>query len=216
MVGTGKQDSWFVVRILDKFRTERLIDPSTDVFDGWLTLILDKRHASYCNPRVSNTAQREYSAFISQKQTTKKRSANKHSNIASNNSTTTMARSHSIPIISSQNKDDESSAHQEAVMADYKDFVFFHRLVDGMQKKQNMTQDKHLRYQNQALIDHIIRTRHGQNTTSSSGRMPAWHGSSSTANLFSTVSEAVRLVNEVVNEDDFTDEEPDMIFELEI
>jgi hypothetical protein len=124
-----------------------------------------------------------------------------------------MARSHSIPIVSSQKKDDESSAYQEAVMADYKDFVFFHRLVDGMRKKQNMTKDVELRYQNQALIDHIIRTRHGNNTTSSSDRMPAWHGSSSsTANLLSTVSEAVRLVNEV----DFTDEEPDMIFELEI
>jgi hypothetical protein len=123
-----------------------------------------------------------------------------------------MARSHSIPIISSEKKDDESSAYQEAVMADYKDFVFFHRLVDGMRKKQNMTKDVQLRYENQALIDHIIRTRHENNATSSSGRMPAWHGSSSTANLLSKVSEAVRLVNE----DDFTDEEPCMIFELEI
>jgi hypothetical protein len=102
-----------------------------------------------------------------------------------------MARSHSIPIVSSQNKDDESSAYQEAVMADYKDFVFFHRLVDGMRKKQNMTKDVQLRYQNQALIDHIIRTRHGKNTTKvtiSSVRMPAWRGSSNMANLLSTVS----------------------------
>jgi len=48
------------------------------------------------------------------------------------------------------------------MMADYVDFCFASRLVSGMQKRQSFTHDVSLRYENQALIDHIIATRQGR------------------------------------------------------
>jgi hypothetical protein len=53
----------------------------------------------------------------------------------------------------------EQEMNREAIMADYVDLCFATRLVNGMQKKQSFTHDVSLRYENQALIDHIIATR---------------------------------------------------------
>ena len=53
----------------------------------------------------------------------------------------------------------DEAFEREAAMADYVDFCFATRLVNGMQKRQSMTHDISLRYENQALIDHIIATR---------------------------------------------------------
>jgi hypothetical protein len=53
----------------------------------------------------------------------------------------------------------EENIHRDEVLADYADFLFCSRLVDGMRKKQSFTHDISLRYENQALIDHIIATR---------------------------------------------------------
>jgi hypothetical protein len=105
------------------------------------------------------------------------------------------------------------------MMADYKDYMFFSRVVDGMQKKQNLTNDIALRNQNQTLIDHIINTRQGipvsqmphPSTLRSSGgyRLP---GNPSQSDLVSTVEDAVRLVQDLRL---FEDAE-ELIFELEI
>jgi hypothetical protein len=72
--------------------------------------------------------------------------------------------SRSIPIVqrSSQIRRtlvEEAKDREGAAMADYVDFCFASRLVQGMQKKQSFTHDISLRYENQALIDHIIATR---------------------------------------------------------
>jgi hypothetical protein len=75
----------------------------------------------------------------------------------------TMMKSRSIPIASKDRSDNESGLtelEQDEMLADYKDYCFYTRLVAGMSRKQRMTRDVSLRYQNQALIDHIIDTRH--------------------------------------------------------
>jgi hypothetical protein len=73
----------------------------------------------------------------------------------------TTTKSRNIPIApqDSTSSREEAVLHHDVVRADYKDFIFFSRLVEGMQKKQDATHDIALRYQNQALIDHIIHTR---------------------------------------------------------
>jgi hypothetical protein len=61
----------------------------------------------------------------------------------------------------------EASIHRDEIMADFADFVFCSRLVHGIQKKQSFTHDVSLRYENQALIDHIIATRRDATSKSS-------------------------------------------------
>ena len=48
--------------------------------------------------------------------------------------------------------------HAEFV-ADYRDYIFYSRLVEGMGKKQKQTQDIDCWLENQAIIDHIVQTR---------------------------------------------------------
>ncbi|KAG7372532.1 hypothetical protein IV203_018675 [Nitzschia inconspicua] len=72
--------------------------------------------------------------------------------------------SRSIPINSNNTRSRrlaraEEALEREVAMADYVDFCFASRLVHGMQQRQNRTHDVSLRYENQALIDHIIATR---------------------------------------------------------
>lgn len=82
------------------------------------------------------------------------------------------ATSRSIPIYRNNNSVKRARAeaiiqHDERV-ADYADFIFCSRLVHGIQKKQYLTHDISLRYENQALIDHIIATRRGETSTPTS------------------------------------------------
>jgi hypothetical protein len=58
----------------------------------------------------------------------------------------------------------DEAFEREAAMADYVDYCFATRLVNGMQKRQSMTHDISLRYENQALIDHIIATRQNRSS----------------------------------------------------
>ena len=132
-----------------------------------------------------------------------------------------MGKSTSIPIARSTNySKEDAERYQERMIADYKDYIFFSRLVDGMQRRQGNTKDKELRYQNQALIDHIISTRHGKDAprmphTSSLRECGTHHynRTQSTADLVSTVSEAVKLANDALS---LLEEEEDLIFDLEI
>ena len=48
--------------------------------------------------------------------------------------------------------------HAEFV-ADYRDYIFYSRLVEGMGKKQKQIQDINCWLENQAIIDHIVQTR---------------------------------------------------------
>ena len=70
--------------------------------------------------------------------------------------------SRSIPIHpnpESRRRHHEETLQREAALADYVDYCFASRLVHGMQKRQSYTHDISLRYENQAVIDHIIATR---------------------------------------------------------
>ena len=81
-----------------------------------------------------------------------------------------MSKSPSIRILQQQERPQTSSNPEEDEthmtspsdlerVADYRDYVFFSRLVKGIQQKQEFTQDLKCRLQNQALIDNIICTR---------------------------------------------------------
>lgn len=67
----------------------------------------------------------------------------------------------SIPIAKGMGEPVEDMQHvHHALIADYKDYVFYDRVVKGMKRRQDRTRDITLRYENQALIDHIVRMRH--------------------------------------------------------
>jgi hypothetical protein len=79
-------------------------------------------------------------------------------------STAQSSPSRSIPIHrnganGTRRRSQDEALQREAAMADYVDFCFASRLVSGMQKRQSYTHDVSLRYENQAVIDHIIATR---------------------------------------------------------
>jgi hypothetical protein len=57
--------------------------------------------------------------------------------------------------------EEEHELEQDNMLADYRDYVFYSRLVNGISRKQESTQDRTLRYQNQALLKHIVLTRYG-------------------------------------------------------
>jgi hypothetical protein len=75
-----------------------------------------------------------------------------------------MTQSQSIPIVKNNRgpTEEEVELHHHAMLADYKDYCFYNRVVEGMRRQQGKTKDVALRYENQALIDHIVRTRHAQ------------------------------------------------------
>ena len=75
--------------------------------------------------------------------------------------TTTKNRtSSSIPIVYSQkHKDEEKELGEETILADIRDYAFYKRIVDGIQKQLQYQKNIELKYENQVLIDHIIDTR---------------------------------------------------------
>lgn len=117
-----------------------------------------------------------------------------------------MVKSSNIPIANRKDSSfEEAEKYQETIVADYKDYIFYSRVLNGMQKKQNETKTIAHRYQNQALINHVIYTRHFATLS----RMP--HPSSqSQGRLISTVEDSMLLM------DLCNDNEDEMIFELDI
>lgn len=75
-----------------------------------------------------------------------------------------MTQSQRIPIAQGDAGmiEEEAELYHHAMIADYKDYVFYSRIVEGMRRQQGHTRDIALRYENQALIDHIVRTRHNR------------------------------------------------------
>lgn len=110
----------------------------------------------------------------------------------------------------------DEAFQREAAMADYVDFCFATRLVHGMQKKQSKTHDISLRYENQALIDHIIATRQNRDnvfltSTGSRSRAPQERRDSNEM-LRNNVSYDERLLSHQRGDD----WEEDMIFDMEL
>lgn len=75
----------------------------------------------------------------------------------------------SIPIIknnrSLSNESAEIQDRNNEMMVDYKDYLFYSRVVGGIRRVQGHTRDIARRYENQALIDHIVQTRHCPTTS---------------------------------------------------
>jgi hypothetical protein len=112
------------------------------------------------------------------------------------------AKSRSIPItLDEKTIREENEQYQRAMVADFKDLIFCTRLVDSMRKQQMHRRDVSLKYQNQALIDHIIDTRR-----SSRAIMPH---PSTLRNHTNMVVETVKDVFDLVQDDD-------LIFEMEL
>lgn len=120
-----------------------------------------------------------------------------------------MAKTQNIPIARNYQKafEEQLELHQETLIADYKDYIFYSRLLEGMQEKQDKTSDRALRYENQALIDHIVRTRHGWQSSvyekDSNQNLPGH-----CIDLESIVHDVICLTSNEENED--------MIFEIDL
>jgi hypothetical protein len=123
----------------------------------------------------------------------------------------------------------EEAFLREAAFADYVDFCFASRLVHGMQKRQSMTHDISLRYENQALIDHIVATRQNRSlhrvpTLSAMAAFPTMGSRkyNRTAPERTDSNEKLRWSSlndevDVQREDTHEDEDEDqMIFEMEL
>jgi len=70
-----------------------------------------------------------------------------------------------IPIVNNRDKnlsEDETDHRFGILLADYRDYAFYSRVVEGMRRAQDHTRDIALRYENQAMIDGIVRTRYNQ------------------------------------------------------
>ncbi len=52
---------------------------------------------------------------------------------------------------------------QDEAEADYKDYLFFSRVVQGISSKQQHYQDGLLKYENELSLNNILRTRHEAN-----------------------------------------------------
>lgn len=79
------------------------------------------------------------------------------------NSSGNKNRTASIPINrqSMRKTDSEHRMAQDEAEADYKDFVFYSRVVDGISKQNSLLKDgSYLKSANETLLDHIVRARH--------------------------------------------------------
>jgi hypothetical protein len=72
-----------------------------------------------------------------------------------------MARSQSIPIVRDPKiMQEEADQESNFMMADYQDYIFYVRLLNGIEERQKEIKHADLRYQNEALINKIKCTRH--------------------------------------------------------
>ena len=126
-----------------------------------------------------------------------------------------MFKSQSIPITRTRRDHFDSrleDEEQEQVMiADFKDYVFYNRLVSGMTERQQSSKFIDLRNQNQALIHHLTITRNSH--TPQELRIVAPHTTSLTSlrryQLLSCLSNTLELLNDDDNDDE-------LIFEMDL
>jgi hypothetical protein len=107
---------------------------------------------------------------------------------------------------------------QEAMMTDYQDYLFYCRVVGGIQKQQEKTKDAKLRYQNQALIDHITYIRScptPPRTTSTAPKMPSINSELSHLSQKGVLL-AVHETLSILDPKDMRNEEESLIFEIDI
>lgn len=82
---------------------------------------------------------------------------------------TLKARSESIPIDANKLKRTPSEVQlfEEEAIADYRDYAMFTRIVDGITKTQLQTRDCRWRHANDVSLQHVFKTRSGENHGSS-------------------------------------------------
>jgi hypothetical protein len=77
------------------------------------------------------------------------------------NTASCMNISASIPISNTiRRTNSENQLSQDEAEADYKDFLFYSRVVHGISQKQRHSQNGYLKYENQMCIGRIVQTRH--------------------------------------------------------
>lgn len=104
---------------------------------------------------------------------------------------------------------------QEAKLTDYQDYLFYSRVVGGIEKQQNKTRDARLRYQNQALIDHINYIRHCQ--TPPRGRpVPKMPSINSQLSHLARKGVLLAVQETLALADDARDDEETLIFDIDI
>jgi hypothetical protein len=84
------------------------------------------------------------------------------SNSLPNNATYMNTRSASIPISqdSRGRTTSETQLTEDMAQADYKDFLFYSRVVHGISRNQRHLKDGYLKYENQMCLNNIVSTRH--------------------------------------------------------
>lgn len=145
--------------------------------------------------------------------------------------TGTMKKSQSIPIqreeLSAAEIQKGEEKRQSDLIADYQDFVFCSRIVNGMKERQKDSRRIDLRYQNQALIDHVVITRSSPrkkqmpaDRTPSSSLLratlnPYYRRSNSHHENYYYTSENMGLVGMDVGHRIVSDDEEEMMFEMD-
>lgn len=75
--------------------------------------------------------------------------------------TTATFKSQSIPISNSiRRTNSENELSQDEAEAEYKDFMFYSRVVQGISEKQRFWRDGYLKYENEMCLGRIVQTRH--------------------------------------------------------
>lgn len=119
-----------------------------------------------------------------------------------------MTRTESIPITTNTKAlRDEEEEQREAMRADYQDYIFYARLVAGMKQLQDKSRSVDLRYQNQALIDHITYTRNSESIKKTSLSFKNSFSRNDREKAAVYLSDTLALI---------TDDECDMMFEMDI
>jgi hypothetical protein len=85
----------------------------------------------------------------------------------------TKTRSRSIPIQSGMRRTaSEQQLCEEHEMADFRDYLMFTRIVDGICKTQQETKDYKLKHENDMCLAHIIGTRNDSEASLADYRLP--------------------------------------------
>jgi len=75
-------------------------------------------------------------------------------------------KTQSIPIQNRMKRSpSELQLREDEELADFRDYVMFSRIVDRMSRSQKEMMNRHLRYENDVCLAHVIKTRNGQDTT---------------------------------------------------
>ena len=92
-------------------------------------------------------------------------------------SSSTTVRSQSIPIASStanrmKRTPSELQLCQDEQLADYRDYVMFSRIFDGISARKQTSQGLQARYTNERCLEHIVNTRNDVTSSSSAASSP--------------------------------------------